>query len=167
VLRFDVLRWVLVPAIALHNFEEWLTFRDYRGMSAPLSQLLGMKATQPDWPATQFALMLVTLLPAAMIISCSIGRQSARKDWAICWISGIFFANIFVPHIPATIAAGGYSPGIVTAILVNLPLSLLIFRAVRREGRLSVAQLTLAMVAGLTTLPLAIAVAYFVAKALL
>ncbi len=43
-------------------------------------------------------------------------------------------ANVFIPHIPATLAFGEYTPGVVTAVLVNLPvMSLLLFKAVREQ----------------------------------
>lgn len=40
--------------------------------------------------------------------------------------------NVFVPHVAAAIMFRGYAPGLVTALLVNLPvMALLSWRAVR------------------------------------
>lgn len=36
--------------------------------------------------------------------------------------------NVVVPHVPAALFAGGYAPGVVTAVLVSLPVSLLYLR---------------------------------------
>lgn len=42
--------------------------------------------------------------------------------------------NVFVPHVPASILFRGYTPGVVTAVLVNLPLmSALIVVALREQ----------------------------------
>ncbi len=154
------MRWGLAPAIAVHNFEEWLTVRAYGGMSAELSRKLGVAPTPVDWATTQAALLLVTVVPITIIIICSTGVRSLAKDFAVCWLAGLFCANVFLPHIPAAIAAGGYAPGVLSALLVNLPLALILFRAALVEGRLTRVQLGVAAAAGAMTLPIAIALAY-------
>jgi hypothetical protein len=43
-------------------------------------------------------------------------------------------ANVVVPHVPAAIVFHGYAPGVVTAVLINLPvMSILVIRMLR-EG---------------------------------
>jgi Protein of unknown function with HXXEE motif len=42
--------------------------------------------------------------------------------------------NALVPHIPATLVFGEYTPGLVTAVLINLPvMGILVFQAVREQ----------------------------------
>jgi hypothetical protein len=42
--------------------------------------------------------------------------------------------NVLIPHVPATLVFGAYTPGVVTAVLINLPLmSILLFKAVREQ----------------------------------
>ena len=42
--------------------------------------------------------------------------------------------NVFVPHLPAALWFRSYAPGVVTAVLVNLPLmSYLAVRALREQ----------------------------------
>jgi hypothetical protein len=42
--------------------------------------------------------------------------------------------NVFVPHVPATLLFRSYTPGVVTAVLANLPvMSYLALRAVREQ----------------------------------
>jgi hypothetical protein len=40
--------------------------------------------------------------------------------------------NVIVPHVPLAIWSGGYAPGVVTAVLLNLPADLLWLRSRRR-----------------------------------
>ena len=56
--------------------------------------------------------------------------------WAYLLFGGIvaMLLNVFVPHVPATIALRMYTPGVVTAVFVNLPvMALLAIRAVREQ----------------------------------
>ncbi len=42
--------------------------------------------------------------------------------------------NVFVPHIPATLIFRSYTPGVVTAVLINLPvMSILLLLTVRDQ----------------------------------
>jgi len=42
--------------------------------------------------------------------------------------------NVFVSHLPATLLYRTYTPGVITAVFVNLPvMSLLVFTAVREN----------------------------------
>lgn len=42
--------------------------------------------------------------------------------------------NVLLPHIPATLVFREYTPGVVTAVLINLPvMSILLFKAVREQ----------------------------------
>jgi hypothetical protein len=46
-------------------------------------------------------------------------------------------ANVFLPHIPISIAVHGYTPGLVTAVVLNLPLLSLLLRQALRERYVS------------------------------
>lgn len=162
-MRFDNLKWVFLPAIAVHNFEEWLTTPYFPGPSA----IFGSGLVAPSWQVMEIALVIVTLLPVAIIIWAATGLQRVYKDWAICWLASIFFINVFVPHVPASVLAAGYSPGVVTAVLVNLPLCLLLFRYALVEGRITKPQLAGAFVVGAISLPLFILLSFGIAGALI
>lgn len=42
--------------------------------------------------------------------------------------------NVLLPHIPATLVFREYTPGVVTAVLINFPvMSILLFKAVREQ----------------------------------
>ena len=49
--------------------------------------------------------------------------QREPQAWlAVKLTASVLLANVFIPHVPAAIALGGYAPGVITAVAVNLPL---------------------------------------------
>lgn len=127
------LRWMLAPVAALHNFEEWLTFPTFGDVGGRVASRLNLEVTRLPWEAVQLGLIIVTIAPALIVVWASTGRESRAKDFLVLMVAGIFLANVFAPHIPAAILAGGYSPGVITATAVNLPFCLWLFRAAIRE----------------------------------
>jgi hypothetical protein len=138
----------LIPAVAAHNFEEWLTFPSFRPGGGAALERLGLSLQAEPWAVTQLALVMVTAIPALIVIFAAFGRQSRTKDFLVCVVAGIFFANVFLPHIPSAIAAQGYTPGLITATLINLPLCLALWRSAVAEGILSLRQVVGAGVLG-------------------
>lgn len=161
------MRWALIPVVAAHNFEEWLTFPLFGNVPQTAAARLGLPFEPPSWTATQIALVLVTVLPAFVVIWASFGRQRLIKDMLVCGIAGIFFANIFIPHLPLSIAIGGYSPGVVTAIVINLPFCLFLWRCAVRESILSARHIVIAGSLGLFALVPSIVIAYAVSNIVL
>jgi hypothetical protein len=83
--------------------------------------------------------------------------------WAVAFVQALLLVNVFVPHIPAAVALGGYAPGLATAVAINLPYSVYFLRRSVRDGALSRGQVVLAvalavpaLVAGLATLYLGV-----------
>lgn len=152
-LSYRTLRWLLVPVAALHNFEEWLTFPIFGEVGGSLAARFNVRVAQLPWEAVQLGLIIVTIAPALVVLGASTGRGSRLKDFLVLLVAGIFLANVFVPHIPAAILAGGYSPGVATAVAINLPFCILLFRAAIRERVLSPGVATLAGGLGALSLP--------------
>jgi hypothetical protein len=77
-------------------------------------------------------LLLLTLAAFAVTnLSVQKGEQSA---WAYLLIgfAAAMLMNVFVPHVPATLAFHEYTPGVLTAVLINLPfMSVLMIQALR------------------------------------
>jgi hypothetical protein len=64
-----------------------------------------------------------------------------------CWLFGQLFHNALF-HLGATAYFGAYSPGVVSGVLLYLPVSYCIARAARREARLGPASGIAALVIG-------------------
>ena len=111
-------RWGLLAALLLHNLEEALTVGAYLERSQrAVSQwpVLSDAATQVTPVSSGWALFAVS---AAAAVAVALGARWPVLPRLLAWVMVI---NLVVPHVPAAIALGGYSPGVLSAVLVNLP----------------------------------------------
>lgn len=141
--RYTTTRWLFIPVVALHNFEEWLMFPRFAEVGATAARRVGLVLPTPPWGALQAALVVVTLVPVAAVVFAAAGRPSRRKEMAVAFFVSVYFANVVLPHVPAAILVGGYAPGLATALLVNLPFALLYYRAALVDGVLTKRSLAL------------------------
>jgi hypothetical protein len=94
---------------------------------------------------TGTAFVVTTLVAAQLAVS----RGRAIAFVATAWVGLLMFANGLV-HVAASIVDGGYVPGLGTAVLLYLPLSLLLFAAITVECGLSrIAVAAVALLAGI------------------
>lgn len=106
---------LLAAALALHDLEEALGFPLTRAKVVAL------------WPATPapaafwMALAAVTALGLLAALWAGSGPASGAKVATLRTIAWVLLVNILVPHVPAALVLGGYAPGVVTAVAVNLP----------------------------------------------
>jgi len=107
----------------LHVIEEAPTFVSW------FNSLVTPTITQSSFLSVNVVALLITLIVAA-VVSISPGPVSGLVGTA--WIGFLMLANGLF-HIVGTVALGRYCPGVVTATLFYLPLSLLFLRAVVRE----------------------------------
>ena len=81
-----------------------------------------------------FGLLLLTL--AAFAVTYRSARKGKRSLWAylLFGYAVAMLVNVLLPHIPATLVFREYTPGVVTAVLINLPImGILLFQAVREQ----------------------------------
>jgi len=86
--------------------------------------------------ATEIRLALVVATLAAFLVTYLSVRGGKQSVWAYLTFGYIvaMLANVFIPHVPASIVLHSYTPGLATALVVNLPLmSWLAARAVREQ----------------------------------
>jgi hypothetical protein len=126
---FRRLQWLFPIAVTLHNAEEaiWMP-----GWGA--GHLAQWWVRPPG--ATEIRAALVVLTVAAFVATCLSVRRGPESVWAYLTFGYIIamLANVLVPHVPAAIVVRGYAPGVVTAVLINLPvMSLLAVRMVRER----------------------------------
>jgi hypothetical protein len=70
--------------------------------------------------------------------------------------------NVFVPHLPAAWVLGGYAPGVVTAVAIQLPFSVFFLRRSVRESAVSMPGVALAVGLAPPALAGLLGVMYFV-----
>ena len=152
-LRYSTLGWLLLPAVTLHNLEEWVALPLYGDVGMAIERRLGISMPVPPSSVFETALLLVTIVSVAIIVAGSVGAPSRFKTWLVCFVASIYLVNVFLPHLPTAFIIGGYAPGIVTALTINLPLCLLLLRQAKRERNMSATEVGVIVGLAAVTLP--------------
>ena len=116
---------LLASALVLHDLEEAAA---YPALRPAIREILSFA---PPVDAAWAALAAVTLAGVALALWAGRGPGSAAKTAWLRTIAVILLANVLVPHVPAAMVLGGYAPGVVTAVALNLPVSLLALMLLR------------------------------------
>jgi hypothetical protein len=128
-IQFQKAQWLFPIAVALHNFEEAIWMPEW------IAQHHIQLPFAPP-PAGEIRFALAALTVGAFAVTYLSQRNGKQSFWAYLMFGYIvaMLANVLVPHVPATLLYRMYTPGVVTAVLVNLPLmSLLVFLALREN----------------------------------
>ena len=102
------------------------------------------------------ALIGATLIPLIMTAVATTGSRTRLKKYLSPLLAVTLLLNVFIPHVPAAVALGGYSPGVITAVLVNLPFSICFLERSMHEGVVSRRGIVILMGIGLLILGLVI-----------
>jgi hypothetical protein len=127
-ISFQRMQWLFPIAVTLHNSEEALYMPKW--VAAHAEHLVVHPGVTRIW----FGLLLFTL--AAFAVTYMSAKKGKQSVWAylLFGYAVAMLANVFIPHVPATLIFGEYTPGIVTAVLINLPvMSILLFQAVHEQ----------------------------------
>jgi Protein of unknown function with HXXEE motif len=113
-------------ALVLHTTEEYLTFPAYLPPAKRLPPLLLPPALMQNPQNLHIALLLATVLPLVVIAWAILRPRKALL------VSALFLECILLVnagwHIFAACVRGGYAPGVLTAVLVNLPFGVYVLR---------------------------------------
>ncbi|HET7233114.1 MAG TPA: HXXEE domain-containing protein [Longimicrobium sp.] len=126
---------LLVPVlITVHNGEEALGMpRVLRSVPTGVPPVfVGMIPTYSQFLA---ALAIVTAA-AWMIWALGPARRSGRGITALLLVQMVMLVNV-ASHVGAAVFLRGYAPGVVTALALNLPFSIYLFRRAIRERWIS------------------------------
>ena len=131
---FNTIRyWIcIVIAWSIHNLEEALTMSKWYELNKaklPITEYIQVSTIQQIFP---IALIIATLLLLVVPIF------AVYKKWGNRFLGivlGIFLVNA-IQHILTMIVFGGYSPGVITAFIINLPLSVFMIRQLFKNNLL-------------------------------
>jgi hypothetical protein len=130
-LTFTQLLWLVPLFFAIHNVEE-----------TPFMAKWTEKLDSPIHPKVttrQFAIA-VTLLTLGSIVITYFGTRNPDSFLGpifVLAIQAILFVNAFVPHIVMTVKMKMYSPGLVTAVLINIPFTIYLFNRALQEQKIT------------------------------
>jgi uncharacterized protein with HXXEE motif len=138
--------WAVPAAVLIHNVEEALTFPRY----APSVLAIVPDAVRPLMPSARYmyvALLVVTAIPIGLALLALRRAGGAWATYGLLLVAAVVLVNV-VWHLLAATLLGGYAPGVVTAVIVNLPVMAAALRWARREGWLSKGALWLYLAVG-------------------
>ena len=126
---FRKLQWLFPLAVTVHNTEEaiWM----------PAWVARHQLPVQVSPFVIRFALLVLT--GAALAVTYLSSRRGKQSLWSYLLFGYIvaMLANVLIPHIPASILFRAYTPGVVTATLINLPVMSLLATRELSEGWVS------------------------------
>lgn len=122
----------LLLAFMLHNLEEALTFGTYReSAQTVIRQIVFPHYSAPSVDAFLTALAVVSLFAVLLMAWATRNPSSGLALVLVRGLACIMLLNVALPHIPAAILFGGYAPGVITAVLVNLPVACIVLVCLR------------------------------------
>ncbi len=134
-LTFRQLLFCIPLLLTLHNLEEALTMPGWvpehvGAIQSAIPFDISIHFTSQQLLAS---LLLATIVPWIVALVCVDGGKKSRKVYALLLLQAIVLLNVFVPHLGWSLRMGQYNPGVLTAVCVNLPFSLYLFRRAVRE----------------------------------
>jgi hypothetical protein len=117
--------------LVLHTTEEYLTFPAFLWSSTRLPRWLPAPALLHSPQELHLALVMATVLPL-IVIAWAILRPNKGLLIAVLLLESVLLMNT-AWHIFAALARGGYAPGLITAMLINLPFGIYVLRRAVKE----------------------------------
>jgi len=117
--------------LALHTIEEYLTFPEFLSSAGRLPEWLHPNKFLHNWHELRIALVIATVLPLA-VIAWAILRPRKGLLISALLLESILLVNA-AWHILAALVRHGYAPGVVTAVLINLPFGVYVLRRAVKE----------------------------------
>src|SRR4051812_1583779 len=143
--RIKRMLWLLPGAFVVHDAEEFVTMPTWfaangQSLHAMLQQFIGASGAQVPEPQDALGIglaMLVILSLFAAAAACASLMPKSRTALVVYMtLLGAFFLH-GLGHVGQAILFRGYTPGVVTAILVVIPVSLCVYGGLRRSARAS------------------------------
>jgi hypothetical protein len=139
-LSYRSLQWLVAAFALLHNLEEALMMPRYAPLVRErLSGIVPGALLAATGHLSWFygALLAVTIGPALVVLIAVTRPRMRATVYAVMFVQSLFLVNVIVPHVPAALLLGGYAPGVVTAVGLELPFSVYFLRRSVLEGVVS------------------------------
>lgn len=114
-------------AYAIHVLEESFGFPQWVNMNISVA-----------FTTDKFRLNNLIFLIISIFLTLTVYRYP-RRIMLFClltWVSGLFFHNALF-HIGGTLYFQDFSPGLISSVIIYIPLSFLILKSILREGQLN------------------------------
>ncbi|KGR78269.1 HXXEE domain-containing protein [Ureibacillus sinduriensis] len=106
-------------AITLHNIEEAIWLPKWSQQSSKFQKPVTSKQFH-------FAVIVITILAYLSAISYLYSPDTKLIKWIFIGFLGSMIVNAIFPHLLATVFMGKYAPGLLTGLLLNIPINSLV-----------------------------------------
>lgn len=118
-------------SLVLHDTEEYFTFPAFFRSSSRLLRWLPTPRLIQNSQHLHFALLMATILPLTVVV-WAILRPGKALLLAVLFLESVLLVNAFWHMLAATVNRG-YVPGVITAVLINLPFGIYVLRRAVKE----------------------------------
>ena len=126
-------------AITIHNIEEAIWLPAWSQQPSRFQK--PMSAGE-----FRFAVTVITLLVYAAASSYLLWPHAELAKWIFTGFLGSMIVNAIFPHLVATLVMKKYAPGIITGLLLNIPVNSFILSRMHAEDTISSWELALSTV---------------------
>jgi Protein of unknown function with HXXEE motif len=130
-----VLVWGLPVAMLLHNAEEAAMVARY----LPTVRARLPAAVQGMTPGPRELYVVLVVVTAIPFVLALVARRPATSRWGVYGllvVAVVLLVNV-IWHLGAAVWLGGYAPGVVTAVVANLPVTTVALSRSRHRGLVS------------------------------
>ena len=135
--------WVLPAAFVVHDAEELATMPGWVGLHhgkiEALLAAFGARDAAALLPTTfaRAGIAIGCMMAVFVVVTAGVWLRPASAAWRLAYggVLGAFFLHAFT-HVAQSVAFGGYTPGVATALLVVAPASAFVYRSLARRGAL-------------------------------
>ena len=138
-IEFAQIQWMLAVAITLHLVEEmaWLP---------AWSKRAGRWHAPVERQEFNFACVVVLVLVYIMIFFSVRGVPESLSVYLVAGLAVVMLANVIIPHLGATLQMRVYAPGLITSLLLNLPVAFLLIHQAFAKNYISIERFAVAAV---------------------
>lgn len=129
--------WGLLAAWAVHDAEEWLTMSGWTVRAAERAQRQFPRVSPRLWSLVRMSRLRVTVavLSVGVLIAVAAGAGAGTDGRSALYQAVLIgFGLHSVVHLGQSVAYRGYTPGVVTAIVVVAPFSWWAWHRLRQAG---------------------------------
>ncbi len=127
-MTLNYLKLMFILGFTLHNLEEAIWLPRWSKLAERFQ-----KPIEPD--EFIFAVIVITIFGYLItVLDFLIGTKANIMNYIYLGFVGMMGFNTILPHLLATFVLKRYSPGLITGLLLNLPLSIIIIFGSVRNG---------------------------------
>ena len=148
-MRFSRWLWLSLIVFTAHNLEEYWTIQQYFSSVRNRIPPYLLELIQPFTSDIFLTMIVMITILAAVMIHAGIagGPGSWGMFGAMTWIMGGLLVN-GIHHLGISFVSLGYTPGVVSSVVLLIPFGLYLWRRAYKEKLLAKRQLLWSLVAG-------------------